>query len=448
LPFEVLERNLAFVLVKQSKVRRFIIDIHRIGSTIEKKMITRRLKLLFIFGILLCTTITVFAQRKKQPTGPRAVAVIESTPKGLVLVPVSLMLDGRFYDATLYHANPVPMALDPGNVYEVQRSGDGIGDFTITNTEQWPTGAWLGRGTWLSDEEKHKREEARAKAKSKPAAKPAEDEDEGPPKLTRGGPKKEEAAPASPPKPEPKPDVASTEPPDNSGDTDRPILRRGKAEQEQAEKLGGGDTATTAAVPVAPIAGFEQMKVAVSDASDTDSRTYVWKWANSEEEKKIRASIQSLAMTAVKAYAAKSNGPPPGDLENIDIRAFDLEYNNSADVVLSARVRPARVPAKKTAGKAAPAPVPAPSGFEYYVTIVAREDIYSQLEKTFVAVTDSRHLDAFPRMQLIDAVDADGNGGGDLLFRRTSDLGSAFVLYRVNSSRLEEILRVPEPKLD
>jgi hypothetical protein len=32
---------------------------------------------------------------------------------------------------------------------------------------------------------------------------------------------------------------------------------------------------------------------------------------------------------------------------------------------------------------------------------------------------------------LIDAVDADGDGRGDLLFRESSDAGSAFVIDRV-----------------
>jgi hypothetical protein len=373
---------------------------------------------------------------------------VESTPKGLVLLPISLMLDGRFYDATLYHANPVPMALDPGNVYEVQRSGEAEGDFTITETEQWPNGAWLGRGTWLSNEEKTRRAEAREKAGAKPA-KPAEDEDEGPPKLTRGGQKKPESPSPEPTSKDQKPAAAPTasEARDTSEDSDHPVLRRGKPLEEQAAKLGANADITKPQEAAKPTPGFEQLKVAVSDATNTESRPYVWKWANSEEEQKIRSSIQKLALEAVRAYATRNGGPPPGNLENLDIRAFDLEYSNSADVILSARVRPAEAPGKKLGSKSASLGA-TPSDFQYYVTIVAREDIYAQLQKSLTVVTDSRHLDAFPRMQLIDAVDADGNGGGDLLFRRISDLGSSLVLYRVNSSRLDEILRVPEPKLN
>jgi hypothetical protein len=39
-------------------------------------------------------------------------------------------------------------------------------------------------------------------------------------------------------------------------------------------------------------------------------------------------------------------------------------------------------------------------------------------------------------MELIDAVDADGDGRGELLFRQISDAGRAFVLYRVIGDRL------------
>ncbi len=65
---------------------------------------------------------------------------------------------------------------------------------------------------------------------------------------------------------------------------------------------------------------------------------------------------------------------------------------------------------------------------QYIVTVVARDDIYGDLHKAFANVTDTQHLDVLPRMELIDAVDADGDGRGELLFRQISDAGRAFVL--------------------
>ena len=44
-----------------------------------------------------------------------------------------------------------------------------------------------------------------------------------------------------------------------------------------------------------------------------------------------------------------------------------------------------------------------------------------------------------PRMELIDAVDADANGRGDLLFRQYSDIGISYGLYRVSPYQIEKI---------
>ena len=73
---------------------------------------------------------------------------------------------------------------------------------------------------------------------------------------------------------------------------------------------------------------------------------------------------------------------------------------------------------------------------QYYVTLVAREDISGDLHKAFSNLTDSRHLDIQPRLELIDAVDADGDGRAELLFRQMSDKGAAFVIYRVIGDQL------------
>src|SRR3954467_2345938 len=115
----------------------------------RKKMITRR-PLLWLFAVLLFG-VPVLSQRKKEPTGPRAVAVVEWTPQGMRLIPVSLLIDGRYYDATLYRANPIPMALDQDTVYEVQNAGNAIGDFTVTLAGQLPNGAWIGQGNYESE---------------------------------------------------------------------------------------------------------------------------------------------------------------------------------------------------------------------------------------------------------------------------------------------------------
>jgi len=71
--------------------------------------------------------------------------------------------------------------------------------------------------------------------------------------------------------------------------------------------------------------------------------------------------------------------------------------------------------------------------------VVAREDINGIPIKIFSAVSDTNHLDSFPRMEMVDAVDADANGRGDLLFRQYSDVGISYGLYRVYPYDMQKV---------
>ena len=85
---------------------------------------------------------------KKAKHGPRAIAVLEFLPGGGArLVPVALWIDDRFYDASLYGANPAPMALEPETVYEATNYGESTGLFTVTTPEQ-VKGNWVAAGQW------------------------------------------------------------------------------------------------------------------------------------------------------------------------------------------------------------------------------------------------------------------------------------------------------------
>ncbi len=69
---------------------------------------------------------------KKKDAGPRALGVLRMTPDGKVsLVPIAILVDGKFWDAGAYKADPVPMALDSGVVYEGERAGNSLGLFTV-----------------------------------------------------------------------------------------------------------------------------------------------------------------------------------------------------------------------------------------------------------------------------------------------------------------------------
>jgi len=112
------------------------------------------------------------------------------------------------------------------------------------------------------------------------------------------------------------------------------------------------------------------------------------------------------------------------------MRTFDLWVNNQPIMILTAE---ARVPPPTAKSTSAPTP---DAMAQYTITLVARTDIYDNLHKLYSAVTDKYHLDVTPQLELIDAVDADGDGRGELLFRETSDAGSGYVIYRATADTL------------
>lgn len=94
----------------------------------------------------------------------RAVGVYEWTgdlakPAGSRLIPVSLFIDGRFQDADIYESNPIPFALDTGNVYELQKAGIGQGTLELAFSRKliptpnaystWDDG-WFGYGKFAA----------------------------------------------------------------------------------------------------------------------------------------------------------------------------------------------------------------------------------------------------------------------------------------------------------
>ena len=187
---------------------------------------------------------------------------------------------------------------------------------------------------------------------------------------------------------------------------------------------------------VASAPSAAQLIPAISDAAGPDPRPYAYS-LKPEEELKLRKKILALAAEEVQSWAAqpesagskpaartanKAKAPQPA-FEDIQLHAFDLSNSNEPIVVMTAT---ARMPVRPNTT----------SDLQYVITLVARDDMYGELHKVFASVTDNHHFDVLSRLELIDAVDADGDGRGELLFRQVSDGGSAFVLYRVIGDRL------------
>jgi hypothetical protein len=369
------------------------------------------------------------------------------------------MVDGRFYDAGAYKADPVPMALEQGTVYEAERAGNSLGLFTVNQVFEQKNN-WIAEGTYHANGEKI------VSTRHKAETKPREEKEEGPPVLRRPG-----SAPATPasPSPEAKPEsppqradnsaakaTPAPQPEPAPEDPNIPKLRRGApARGAEAGETSGVTPAvkSSAARSVTDAGGKSpgngpateaavvEMLPAVSDAGGPEPRPYGYDM-KPEEEEIMRTKLLAMATDELRKQAKEFGKPekpalaprrkagaktatlaPPPSFEDVQLRVFDVSSSNEPVAVLSARAHPAQN--SKTSKLN-----------DFYVTLVARSDIYGELRKLLSVVTDSEHLDVNPRMQLVDVVDADGDGRGELLFRQISDAGTAYVIYRVTPDRL------------
>ena len=371
---------------------------------------------------------------KKNEKGPRALAVVELPADGKSkprLIPITILVKGRFWDASIYLADPRPMALDPGNVYEVERSGKPVGFFTVGEARKTKD-RWIAFGDWQPESEK-----------APPAAKPAlswHAEDDDRPVLHKRQPSAPGAAQAASPSSSAAP---APVPPPQLEDPNRPVLRRGKPKpQPQEPQEEPAVAATSPSKPVAPPPA-EPSKAgealpAISDAGGPEPRPYTYAWA-ADEQQKLTKAVSDMAMAEVARYVKSTPAlrhTPGVAFDQTAIRAFDLDYDNNPEVVFTARVLAAAPQPMRT--RAAKPSSPAPEFF-FYVTVVGRTDLYGQMRKLFSSVTDSAHVDAFPRLELIDAVDAEGTGRGNLLFRAWSGDTASYRLYHVSPDSLRKL---------
>jgi hypothetical protein len=386
----------------------------------------------------------------------RATAILELAPNGRArLIPIIIKIGDKFFDGGLYHADPSPMTLESGTVYEAERAGDPLGLFTITQSQE-VSGVWIGLGKW--------RAKGAAAPETSPGTKTAQtaspDQGDERPILRRQ--KSTATLPSATPTPAPTPSPtpsplpesktaatatplpspqSSTKPTNSAeieeADPARPILRRGKPTDDHqsadglapliAEKPGASPSISGAATALAlgtSSAGVEVL-AAVSDAAGPDPQPYTMQ-LNPEEHARYEKAIRTMAYAAIAKYAATRAQHKPAaatEMSDSQLHVFDAHGNNEPDLVFSATL-----PEKLPAG--------ASSQFHYAVTVVASVDIYGEMRQLFAQVTDSAHLDVYPRLELIDVVDAEGTGSGQLLFREVSDTGYDYVLYRVGADKL------------
>lgn len=341
------------------------------------------------------------AAAQTRPQKIRALAVISlpaasAAKQSPYLEPVVILVDGKFYDASGYMATPRPLALDRGTVYEALNNGEAAGFFTVQAARQ-DKGFWYGTGEWLSAAQI-------TAAKAEQRERTLTLADDGPPVLRK--PKPDEKPQTSAPAPSARRPLAD--------DPERPTLRRGSGQQARAE------SAPPDAPLAAPAAGTRAgaTLIAVSDPNGTgETRSFLFPWGKEEQQMLKRAMMALAEVELVKHWAARApkHAPRP-KLISAEVAAFDLDLDNSAELVLTGRDNRSAM-----------------------ITLAARVDVHQQPRKMMASITDRAHLDAVPDLQLVGAVDADGDNKGDLLFRLVSDSGYEYALYRVRKDQMWKV---------
>ena len=454
--------------------------------------------------------------------------------------PVTFFYEKKYYDATFYHATPVPFTLYSETVYEVQQFGKPLGTFTVQSASH-DQAAWWGNGKFkglpdpslmakkkvapivMEDPSKpvlHRREGSEGDnpgphPTTASAGAPEADEDPDRPKLHRkegsagdtpapqnksadagqttqtttqastqppSSTEPEESSQQDPNRPklqhktdtsaskgptstQPTPSQqptqpSSTSPPATSktsasvvtvgavertpsDDPDHPILRRGKPVEEQS----GRD------LPNFKLEEPVSLQVAVSDAGAPQEPQPLIYTCPPEERARLETQARELALAelhrmgpqrglvlpqtkpAPKSAASKAKRAPKADTAESQpteeqFVPFDLEYNNYATVVYSARYTP-------------PSAAPDAKPRSWVVTVIARED-EGKLVKLYSAVSDPRELGLYPEIRLVDAVDPDGYGHYGLLFSEKKRDGVSWLLGRITGYELQPIFETAE----
>ena len=303
----------------------------------------------------------------------RAVGVYEwtgdlSKPSAARFVPVSLFIDGRFEDAGLYLARPVPFALQSGDLYTVERSGEPQGILDLEMAERVvsgnaladdnPAGVWYGFGKFTAESEPKAGPALHRSAHvgtiqstpdpSKPhpaagdAAKQADAGGDGEkPQMTRRGPASNtgSSSGSSGSSGSGSGSASSGSGGSSSDDTDRPTLARRDPAQDAARRrtaIGDGKKGSASVTAVGPAPGDDpdrpilthksvaeedtkeltgmpsdlHQAVAVSDAVLRDPHPFARPWEDPAERASTLAAMAALAKPRVAAYLAENHLVP------------------------------------------------------------------------------------------------------------------------------------------
>lgn len=433
----------------------------------------------------------------------RAVGVYEWTgdmakPTASRLIPISLYINGSLQDAGVYLSQPVPFALETGNVYELKKAGISDGQLDIEYARKLQTadgGGWFGYGVFKPLAPVKKAAALRA-SKTLPVI--VSSGDDSRPHFGKadgtaapaGGAKDSSAskpdAESAPPDDSDRPTMSGRKPDADStatttatttsanennpeDDPDRPTLKRrtpaeAKKAIAEAQSSGAGaveslnndpdrpnlhygrpaGSLTEAELPklVGMPVNLQQM-VAVSDAVDRDPHDFSRPWADGAERATVLAKMEAMAQTKLTQYAGAAVPSAPATAPKKTMLRAKVQHKAAAAPPVMALLDEQLKGYTLSYGGAATyifmAHTAGTGAALRYVTVVAEADDLGELKPALQTVTDAAHLDRTPEMKFVDVVDADASNRASLLFELQSQNSRQFVLYRVIASEAQLI---------
>jgi hypothetical protein len=162
--------------------------------------------------------------------------------------------------------------------------------------------------------------------------------------------------------------------------------------------------------------------VAVSDADLTRiPRDYEFKTSLAEQQSDLR-KMQALVDAEIAPKSApqsrvslrKPKGPDPARFADTRFEMFDLNGNNAPYFVMTGT---------------------------YVISATQRVPFMMLAHADYDGNPHKMLFEKNDRYELIDAVDLDGDGPGELLFRHVQSEGSTFVVYRASIDGFTEVFR-------
>ncbi|HEX3438089.1 MAG TPA: hypothetical protein VHT24_15075 [Pseudacidobacterium sp.] len=432
----------------------------------------------------------------------RATAVYEwtgdlSKPTAGRIVPVAVWDGQEYQPGGLYLAQPAPLTVLTGTVYQLEQAGTIKGTFQV-NTAEDLGGSWIGIGAIkvqtaslkpkppmskhppevVKDVDSdrptlHRKDSASTNTTDNSQSQPSSgsssttttsttSSDSDRPTLHRrdssdtsssgpdsGNSGSAQTAPSDPDRPtlhkhtdKPAAGTDSTAPVTATANTDpdRPKLRHGKPEMPE----GMVEPSKLEGMPK----DMSQM-VAISDARDREPHSYIYSWSDPADAAKMKSAMEDLArqtLSGGSSTIATSQKSVTSSTTKSTIRRKAtplpasslpaLEDEKFSAFELSYSGGATLVFSAKTTGG---------GDAMKYITLIAQPDFYGVPQVIFKQVTSDDRLDITPRMRLVDAVDTDADNRAELIFELQGKTGRQFAIYRVVNRHAVEAFSTQTP---